>query len=138
MRITYRRLPKGETDRELLFGTVLLVFALAATALAALDLPFQPACWLRSTTGIPCPACGSWRCLHELLQGRFGAAFRSNPLAAVLAALGVLYLAYAWSAVIFRLARLRVEGLSRAAKWLLAGLAAAAVAANWVYLLVAL
>jgi hypothetical protein len=56
-------------------------------ALAALRV-FDPAtsglfppCPLRVLTGWYCPGCGSLRAFHQLLHGRFSAAFALNPLA---------------------------------------------------------
>jgi len=43
-----------------------------------------PVCWLRKLTGIPCPACGCTRSLAAWAQLDPMAAFRFNPLCAVL------------------------------------------------------
>jgi hypothetical protein len=41
---------------------------------------FFPPCPLRALTGLPCPGCGSQRCLHQLLHGNLHKAFALNPL----------------------------------------------------------
>lgn len=54
--------------------------AVAGIAVAtALDVPLPP-CPLRALTGIPCPGCGSARCIGALLDGDLIAAFSYNAL----------------------------------------------------------
>jgi hypothetical protein len=42
--------------------------------------PFYPQCAFKLATGFDCPGCGSTRALHALVHGRFGEAFRFNPM----------------------------------------------------------
>ena len=68
-------------------------------ALLLIELAWQwgiplPTCAFRHYTGIPCPLCGSTRCLRSLAHLEFARALRFNPLvflacAAVAAAAGV-------------------------------------------------
>lgn len=64
-----------------------LFFAIGLIGVAALALWwFDPAethlplCAFHFLTGLDCPGCGATRATHELLHGRFGAAWRYNPL----------------------------------------------------------
>jgi hypothetical protein len=41
---------------------------------------FYPRCVFKAATGIECPGCGLTRASHQALHGRFGEAFRLNPL----------------------------------------------------------
>ena len=54
-------------------------------------------CPFHRLTGWYCPGCGGQRALHELLHGRFAAAFQLNPFAMVLflPLAGYAYAAYA-------------------------------------------
>ncbi len=69
-----------------------LTFGLIAAAVAALQLyqrgPFGqswlPGCLFHHLTGLNCPGCGMTRAAHATLHGRFGEAFRFNPLGMVL------------------------------------------------------
>jgi hypothetical protein len=36
-------------------------------------------CWIKATTGYPCPACGTTRSVDALLQGEWGLALQLNP-----------------------------------------------------------
>ena len=131
----YRRpLIPGERDPELLWGSVLLVSALAVFAWMSLGLP-TPLCPLHVVTGIPCPTCGLTRGLGCLLHGNLMEAFLFNPLLMVLLLGAGFYLLYAGVVVIGRLPRLRWEPLSRRTSVCVRVGVALLVAANWVYLL---
>lgn len=114
---------------------LLLVVAGSAAALVAVfvlvsqyaHLPWV--CAWRGMTGIPCAGCGGTRAAVLLLQGDWWRALVLNPgvvLGAVASAGAVLY---AGAVIFFRLEpwRPRLHGW----RWWLA----AAVAANWIYLL---
>ncbi len=87
-------------------------------------------CLLKRTTGMPCPTCGSTRAVMNLLQGHVGQAIACNPmvcLAAVLIAVTLtLRLGFA--------RKVHVE-LSRVEKRICWALIAAAVLANWAYVI---
>ncbi len=97
-------------------------------------------CPLKTFTGLPCPACGSTRAALALLEGNLHAAVLLNPLAVCLYLLapvvGGFYLMKAKGA-----AREAVPASARrkpkSARILLWAFAAAAIGANWVYLLLA-
>ena len=36
-------------------------------------------CWIKATTGIPCPACGTTRAVDALMHGHFWEAMQINP-----------------------------------------------------------
>jgi hypothetical protein len=48
---------------------------------------FYPKCVFKTTTGLACPGCGSFRAAHQLFHGNIVLAFRFNPLLFVLAPL---------------------------------------------------
>jgi hypothetical protein len=65
---------------------LLVIFFGAATGAALLywfnpaSSGFYPICLFYQTTGLQCPGCGSLRAMHQLLHGKWGAAFHLNPL----------------------------------------------------------
>ena len=83
------------------------------------------ACPLKELTGIPCPTCGTTRALIALAKGGVLAASRLQPLATAGVGLGLL--ASVWLAAGGR--------LTGRAHPFLRPLAVAAIAANWLYLL---
>ena len=61
--------------------------------------PWLPGCLFHKFTGLDCPGCGMTRAAHATLHGRFGEAFRFNPLGMVLlpmASLGVGFELLGW------------------------------------------
>ena len=131
----YRRpLIPSERDPELIWGSVLLVSALAIFAWMSFGLP-TPLCPLHAVTGIPCPTCGLTRGLGCLLHGNLMGAVLFNPLLMVLLLCAGFYFLYAGVVVIGRLPRLRWEPLSRSASVCVRMGLALLIAANWVYLL---
>jgi hypothetical protein len=109
--------------------------ATLAVGLLHLDhLPFA-LCYLKLTTGVPCPTCGSTRALGRLFALDVPGAFAMNP-ATTLAALALALWAVADLALVPRRRSLGIEVAPRAARALRIG-AVAAVVLNWVYLLAA-
>lgn len=51
-------------------------------------LAIIPPCWVYSTTGLLCPACGGTRCILHMLEGNWIEAFLSHMIFFV----GILYL----------------------------------------------
>ncbi len=117
------------------FAGMLLLLAGARLSLAwPLPLPF---CLLKRLTGIPCPFCGSTRCLQACSQLDFAAALHWNPLTTV-ACVGVAAWFIAWA--VDRLWNRRWLGALRRAiqaRPLKLGLIGA-VFLNWLYLWLAL
>jgi len=113
------------------FAGMLLLLAGARVSLAwPLPLPF---CLLKRLTGIPCPFCGTTRCLQACSQLDFAAALHWNPLALVACA-GIAAWFIAWA--VDRLWNRRWLGVLRRALQVRAlkfGLIGA-VFLNWVYL----
>jgi len=114
---------------------MLLLLALARLSLAwPIPLPF---CLLKRLTGIPCPFCGTTRCLQACSGLDFAAALHWNPLALVACA-GIAAWFIAWTADLLWnrrwLGALRRALQVRAIKLGLVG----AVLLNWVYLWVVL
>ena len=117
------------------FAGMLLLLAGARVSLAwPLPLPF---CLLKRLTGIPCPFCGTTRCLQACSRLDFAAALHWNPLAlvaCVVIAAGFIV----WA--VDRLWNRRWLGLLRRAlqvRALKVGLIGA-LFLNWVYLWLAL
>jgi hypothetical protein len=104
----------------------------AARFLPLLDVPYP--CPFRALTGLPCATCGMTHAFVHLAHVEVAAALRASPAGALLAAL-------AWTfAVVAALrpaAGLRWPSPSPGAARALAVAGAAALLANWAYLVVA-
>jgi hypothetical protein len=136
LRWVWRRTDAHDTGVELAFGVLGAPIALALAFLATrLPDTWLPACRLRHALGIPCPTCGTLRCLRLLSEGRLGQAWVCQPLATVFALAAGAFSVYAWTVVLLRLPRLRLEGVSRRFRVRAAALLLIAVLANWLYLL---
>jgi len=137
MKLRFRKLRKDEEDYELVFGVLIIplsfIFALVITRLPA---HWAPYCLFRRATGIPCPACGSFRSVVLLSRGYFTQAWITQPLMATLILMAILFMIYSWIVVLFRLPRLRLEETGRHVKLLLVLLIVTVTAANWIYLLI--
>jgi hypothetical protein len=134
VKIQRRPIIPGSRDPELIWGSILLLAALLATAWLFSGIA-TPRCLLHAATGIPCPTCGMTRAIWHLLHGEIGRAFLLNPLmtAALLGA--ALYVYYASVVVIGRLPRLRLEALTKTEANLVRIAAIGLLAANWLYLI---
>jgi hypothetical protein len=104
----------------------LAVGALAGCALLAAVDPNEPgrypACPTRTLLGIDCPACGTLRGVHALLNGRLGTALSHNLLLAVAVPVGILV----WIRLVMAAAGRPVPRLDPP-RWAVAGLAVVAV-----------
>ena len=133
MKIVFRKPPALREDPEFIVGVLWIPLSGAVLALVLLSrLPVF--CLFHRLTGFPCPACGTFRCAEHLAAGQFREAWLTQPLAATFVLLAIAYVIYSWIVVLLQLPRLRVEGMTRRRGWLIAGVSAAAVAANWVYI----
>jgi hypothetical protein len=136
MRLRFHRLREIDADFELIFGVLVLpILMLAAWFVVRHPDRFPMFCLFHRWTGLPCPACGSFRALQQLGTGHPIQAWRLNPLATVLSIVAGVFVVYAWIAVLFRLPRPRLEGVSRRARGMLIAAVALAVLANWAWLL---
>lgn len=116
-------------ERWLLIGSLAVCGMAAALLVAARCWSLSWVCAWRSMTGLPCAGCGGTRAAFLLLQREWWHALALNPGVVVAAVLLVLAVLYASAVLILRVEpwRPRVRGW----RWMLA----AAVAANWLYLL---
>ena len=126
--------PVGRLPLGAVFGTI-GALGTAAVGLLGLDhLPFT-VCLLKGLTGFPCPTCGSTRAVGRLAHLDLAGALAMNPLTTLAAALVALW-AVADFGLLTRGRGLDLEvgrPLGRLVRWL----ALVAVAANWLYLVVA-
>ncbi len=139
MKLQWRKLESGQVDSELILG-LMFVPLLLAVAVGAVYVSegMIPGCFLYHATGLPCPACGAYRCFSLLVSGDLAEAFRVQPLA-TLTVLGlVLYSGYSVVVISLHLPRLRFGDMSRRDWMALAILLVACVGANWVYLLISM
>lgn len=134
MKWVRRPLVPGETDPELLWGSVLGAAALIAAGWLRSGIP-TPLCPLHAITGIPCPTCGATRAASSMLHGNLPAALLLNPLMTITLCGAALYLLYAAVVVIGRLPRIRIESLSSTEARAIRVLAIILIAANWIYLI---
>jgi hypothetical protein len=113
------------------FAAIAVLSFLVARFVPVLAVPY--ACPLRALAGIPCATCGMTHAFVHLAHGEVARAFAASPLGAILAA-------GAWLYALLDLARVAAGAplppagprALRAA----AALGAAAVLANWAWLLV--
>src|SRR5258706_9192566 len=84
---------------------------------------FYPVCAFHRVTGLQCPGCGSLRALHQLLHGRFAAAFHFN--AVLVCSLPFL----AWFALRFAVLKMRNQSAAFTVRpaWLWSALVAMVV-----------
>jgi hypothetical protein len=135
MRVRLHRLRENEPDIELILGVLVLPFLMiAAFAVARNADRFPLFCLFHRWTGIPCPACGSFRCLQSLMAGHWRQAWLAQPLGTMVFFVASAFVIYAWGTVLLRLPRIRLTGVSRRQRALLVVFAFVAVAANWAYL----
>ncbi|MFL5262503.1 MAG: DUF2752 domain-containing protein [Anaeromyxobacteraceae bacterium] len=120
------------------FGHVEAFAAIAALSFGAarflplLDLPY--ACPFRALTGLPCATCGMTHAFVHLAHGEAALAFQASPAGALLAALAW---AFAAAAALRLAAGLSWPSPSPRAARALALAGAAALLANWAFLVVA-
>ena len=129
-----RFLARERPPLGLIFGAILVVATLAVGLLHLDRLPFA-LCYLKLSTGLPCPSCGSTRALGRLFALDVPGALRMNP-ATTLAVFGLALWAAADLALLPQRRALGVELHPRAGLALRVG-AVAALLANWVYLIAA-
>ena len=139
MRWTMRRLEPGELDMELILAAVGLVLVAGVAALRMVPERYQPGypCTFHRITGYPCLTCGGTRTARCLGRLEFRQGLATNPLVAAWLILALPHAAWVLASRAWRLPRPRLRAESARDRWLQWGLVAAAVAANWAYLVYA-
>lgn len=123
---------RGERLILVAFAACVLVGGLLFTAHFC-GAPLSLCAW-KHTTGLPCAGCGGTRAVSLLLAGHAVSAFTLNPGAVGGALLFAALAVYAALVLLFRIEPLRFPFLrSKACRIAVIG----AIAANWVYLLLA-
>lgn len=124
---------RTQAERTILLCSAAAVFAGALVLLLAAQGVIHLRCTWHAVTGMPCPGCGTTRLLLCLARGEWFEALAMNPGAAMgLLALAVLNI-YAAGVVLLRIEPWRPALAWSGWRWMVA----AALAANWVYLLAA-
>jgi hypothetical protein len=93
-------------------------------------------CRATQWTGIPCPSCGTTRCLQLLLEGNLSAAWQMNPLMCCTAILFGSVLIYSLSSSLLHWPAWRVVLNRKNERRAALLLVAAAVLGNWAYLII--
>jgi Protein of unknown function (DUF2752) len=124
--------PLGRLPLGAVFGTIGLLGAVAVGLLGLDRLPFT-VCLFKGLTGLPCPTCGSTRAVGRLVHLDFAGAFAMNPLTTLAVAAMVIW-AVADFGLLTRGRALDLE-MGRPLGRLVRGLAVAAVAVNWAFLI---
>jgi len=132
--LVWRPLRPLEVDHEalwLLVGSASLCLLGVALVTPGIQLPV---CGFKTITGLPCPTCGITRTIIALSRGDVSRGVFMNPLAAILCAVGLLYLVYAAIVLALRLPRFRPTVTSIGARRLRIA-ACTALAVNWIWLI---
>jgi hypothetical protein len=133
-------LTRSRRSPEILWGSIglfLLAAGLLVTVMAPGLLAAAPRCLFKVATGWPCPTCGATRALWALGAGHPLEALAWNPLLGLAALGGSLYLPYAWLVVGGVITPIRTGWLTPPMPRTLRWLVPAALALNWIYLLLA-
>jgi hypothetical protein len=132
--ISARPLAPRETDFEPWFLFASASFGVGCLAWLSLGLPW-PMCWFRHLFGVPCPTCGATRSALALAHGDIGLAFRTNPLMCLLYLGVIIFDLYAVTVLLFRMKRLRLEGIPLQVQRILRVIVVSLTIGNWIYLL---
>jgi pimeloyl-ACP methyl ester carboxylesterase len=136
MQVVLRPIAPGELDHELLWLGVSLGSLAAAALWFALRLPW-PICVFHAITGHPCATCGATRSAIAFFHADFLSAWKWNPLALVFFCGVTAFDVYAFAVLVTRSPRLRITHLARSEKNFVRIALIAALALNWIYLLIA-
>jgi hypothetical protein len=136
MRLRLQRQPLAGPDPERRFACLVATgFAAVAAMVLLWPRAWLPPCLFHRLTGFPCPTCGLVRSLRLLLAGHLREAWLQQPLAVTACLAAAAGMVYAVLVVWLRLPRLRVDPSRRVRRGALI-LLAAAVLANWIYLII--
>lgn len=137
-----RAIRSTDVDYEMIWGCLGLFTLAAAWAHPYWAATFSPRCAMKEVLGVPCLLCGGTRAMSAFTHAHLAKAWTWNPLVAAGSVALVLYLIYAWTALVLRSER-RVRfdpqghaGLGLAHKAVCA-LVFVALTSNWAYLIAA-
>lgn len=135
MKLVLRKPRDPGNDYEFIFGFLFIpLFAAISLLILHLSSRIPVFCVFHRLTGLPCPACGSYRCAEQLVAGHVRDAWLTQPLATILVCLTLVYAAYSWIVVLFKLPRVRVADVTHSQRQLIICLAVTAILANWAYI----
>jgi hypothetical protein len=134
MQFRVRRLTPGEVDHELIWLSASVSSLVLAAAWLTIGLPW-PVCMFHELTGLPCMTCGMTRCAIQFFHGHFAVALKWNPLIFAVLCGVIAFDLYAFAALTMRVPRLRISFCTQRAKTLMRASILAALALNWMYLL---
>ena len=117
----------------LLTGALLIALGIVSAALPGIE-DGPVACPFRAVTGLPCPTCGLTRVAHWLMRGDVSSALAINPFDTLFLLIAVPLFALLWVANLTGWFTVRVS-MSRVERRVAWTLLAAAVLANWAYVL---
>lgn len=132
MRFLFRKHEPGQIEFALIYGGLAILLLAAARFLPVADM--APDCAFRTLTGLPCPTCGSTRCVTLLSEGRILAALAMNPLIAAVWGAALVAFVYRIAAMAFDFPRIEL-GLSSPERTTIRLLAIVLVLADWAYLI---
>lgn len=130
----FRQIRKSEIDHELIWLLVSIGCLVGGIVWIYFSIP-MPRCIFKLFTGIPCPTCGTTRCIMYILKGEIHKAFNINPLTFISILFIFIYNCYALITVVFRLPRLRDIVLSRRSKVAIRVFIILIFVSNWFYLI---
>ena len=144
----FRLVRRGElaVDYELVLGAVVAAAFAAGAGLVLVGerwwggppaAPLGVRCPFKALTGYPCASCGATRAFSALVEGDLAGAFGWNPLFAALYVAGGVWVVYAACVTVGGLPRVRVSVPDARVALAMKIALAAAVLANWAYLILA-
>lgn len=112
-----------------------LLLSVSALLMSLLPIRLLPHCGFATRTGLPCPSCGTTRCLDYVAQGNLAQAFFMQPLFCIFAGCFSVWLIYTFMATAFKWPSLRIRLENRRDVIGVLLLATLLFLINWTYLI---